>query len=68
MSGIIVYFTAIFPYIVLLILGINGWMLDGADIGIEYYIKPDPAKLADPAVWKTAAGKIYSIEYIFTNF
>ena len=62
MSGIIVYFTAIFPYLVLFILGINGWLLDGADIGIEFYIKPDPAKLADPNVWKTAAGW-YSLIY-----
>lgn len=31
-------------------------MLDGAGIGIEYYIKPDPKKLLDLNVWKDAAG------------
>lgn len=54
-SGKIVYVTALFPYVVLLILGIRGWMLDGADIGIKYYIYPDFSKLNKLSVWSDAA-------------
>jgi SNF family Na+-dependent transporter len=53
----VVYFTALFPYVVLLILGIRGWLLPGADIGIRYYISPDISRLADVNVWVDAAGK-----------
>ena len=37
-SGKVVWFTAIFPYVVLLILVIRGCTLEGADKGIQYYI------------------------------
>ena len=42
---------------VLLILGINGWMLPGAELGIRYYIYPDFSKLKDYQVWTDAAGR-----------
>jgi SNF family Na+-dependent transporter len=57
-SGKLVYFTALFPYFVLLILGVRGWMLPGADLGIKYYIYPDFSRLKDYRVWIDAAGKI----------
>ena len=57
--GKLVYFTALFPYVVLLILGIRGWMLPGADIGIKYYIYPDISRLADVNVWVDAACELF---------
>ena len=66
MSGKLVYFTSLFPYVVLLILGIRGWMLPGARKGIEFYIYPDFSKLSDIEVWQDAASKIYRIKSIKT--
>lgn len=54
-SGKIAWFTAIFPYIVLLILGIRGWMLPGAYIGIEFYVYPKWERLLEIGVWRDAA-------------
>lgn len=64
-SGKLVYFTCLFPYVVLLILGIRGWLLEGAGIGIKYYIYPDFSKLKDIRVWSDAAAQIFfTLKYI----
>ena len=61
-SGKVVYFTALFPYLVLVILLIRGATLDGAYDGIIFYVYPTAEKVAglkNIAVWSSAATQIF---------
>uniref|UniRef100_A0A667YX78 Transporter n=1 Tax=Myripristis murdjan TaxID=586833 RepID=A0A667YX78_9TELE len=58
-TGKVVYLTATFPYVMLLILLIRGLTLPGALSGIVYYLLPEPSRLADPQVWMEAGAQIF---------
>ncbi|XP_076464972.1 sodium- and chloride-dependent neutral and basic amino acid transporter B(0+)-like isoform X2 [Babylonia areolata] len=58
-SGKVVYVTATFPYLVLIILLIRGVLLDGYYKGIDFYISPDLSILKNAKVWKEAANQIF---------
>ncbi|KAM8849974.1 sodium- and chloride-dependent betaine transporter-like isoform 2-T2 [Spinachia spinachia] len=57
-SGKVVYFTATFPYVMLLILLIRGFTLPGAWEGIYYYLYPDLNRLTNLEVWVEAGSQI----------
>ena len=42
----------------LLVLGIRGWILPGAEIGIRFYLMPKWEKLFDIRVWSDAASTL----------
>jgi len=57
--GKVVYFTTLFPYVVLTIMVGYVATLDGFKEGMEFYFIPKWEKLADVDVWNSAAGQIF---------
>jgi solute carrier family 6 amino acid/orphan transporter-like 15/16/17/18/20 len=58
-SGKVVYVTAIFPYVVLIIFFFRGITLEGATDGIAYLFTPRWEILLDPVVWLEAGTQIF---------
>ncbi|CRL04797.1 CLUMA_CG017853, isoform A [Clunio marinus] len=58
-SGKAVYFTSLFPYLVLTIFFIRGITLDGAKAGLIHMYTPKVEKLLQPTVWLDAATQVF---------
>ncbi|XP_065121180.1 sodium- and chloride-dependent GABA transporter 2-like [Paramisgurnus dabryanus] len=58
-TGKVVYFTATFPYVMLVVLLIRGLTLPGALQGIKFYLYPELSLLYDPQVWMEAGAQIF---------
>lgn len=56
--GKVVYFTATFPFIVLLVLLIAGLTLPGAGMGLKYLFVPRWEKLLEIKVWRVATEQV----------
>ncbi|XP_041348623.1 sodium- and chloride-dependent GABA transporter ine-like isoform X2 [Gigantopelta aegis] len=59
-TGKVVYFTATFPYVVLVILLVRGVTLPGAIDGIRWFIEPKWSLLLDAKVWVNAAAQTFN--------
>uniref|UniRef100_A0A8W8N846 Uncharacterized protein n=1 Tax=Magallana gigas TaxID=29159 RepID=A0A8W8N846_MAGGI len=66
--GKVVYFTAIFPYLMLIVLMFRGVTLPGAVDGIIYYLKPDFNKLLEPRVTAVIVCVINCGTSVFAGF
>ncbi|XP_012269625.1 sodium- and chloride-dependent GABA transporter 1-like isoform X1 [Athalia rosae] len=58
-SGKIIWFSALFPYVVLFILLGRAVTLDGADAGLLYYVTPRWEELLSPGPWIDGATQIF---------
>nr|CAD7429474.1 unnamed protein product [Timema monikensis] len=57
--ALIIWFTALFPYVVLLVLLGRATTLSGADQGLMYYITPRWEELLGPGPWIDGATQIF---------
>ncbi|KAH9507409.1 Sodium- and chloride-dependent glycine transporter 1 [Bulinus truncatus] len=57
--GKVSYFFSLFPYLLLTVLFVRGITLEGAEIGIKFYLSPNIEKLYIGKVWQDAASQIF---------
>ncbi|KAJ8961072.1 hypothetical protein NQ314_006002 [Rhamnusium bicolor] len=54
------YFTATFPFVIIIILLIKSLTLEGADMGMRYFFKPKFELLLEAKVWVNAASQTFN--------
>ncbi|XP_030746913.1 sodium- and chloride-dependent GABA transporter ine-like [Sitophilus oryzae] len=54
------YFTATFPFVIIIVLLIKSLTLEGADTGMRYFFKPKFELLLDAKVWVNAASQTFN--------
>ncbi|XP_076821268.1 sodium- and chloride-dependent betaine transporter-like [Clavelina lepadiformis] len=57
-SAKVIYVTATLPLILIIIVMARGVTLEGASVGIYYYLKPNMTQLENPEVWIAAATQV----------
>ncbi len=57
--GKIVWLTVPLPWLMLLVLTVNGLMLPGSIKGLAYYLNPDWSQLANATTWQYAFGQAF---------
>ncbi|CAO2599680.1 Sodium-dependent neutral amino acid transporter SLC6A17 [Lemmus lemmus] len=58
-SGKVMYFSSLFPYVVLACFLVRGLLLRGAIDGILHMFTPKLDKMLDPQVWREAATQVF---------
>jgi solute carrier family 6 serotonin transporter-like protein 4 len=58
-AGKAIWFTALVPYVVLIILLLRSLTLDGIFEGLKYFVKPSFKRLSEYSVWQAAAVQIF---------
>ncbi|NXN68891.1 S6A17 protein, partial [Himantopus himantopus] len=58
-SGKVMYFSSLFPYVVLVCFLVRGLLLRGAVDGIMHMFTPKLDKMLDPQVWREAATQVF---------
>ena len=57
-SGKVVYFTALLPYALLIIMLLRGLTLEGSGSGLYYLFYPDWSKLGNIKVWRDGVNQV----------
>ncbi|XP_015198227.1 sodium-dependent neutral amino acid transporter SLC6A17 [Lepisosteus oculatus] len=58
-SGKVMYFSSLFPYVVLICFLVRGLLLRGAVDGIAHMFTPKLEKMLEPQVWREAATQVF---------